>query len=201
MPRPSKTLKAAPEKGSIRHQSLAGLSKLLARDRNTIGKWVSQFGCPVMQEADRAAGREWAFDVAEVVRWREEYCARTAVEAAGPETREPAEDHDPAVIGYDEARRREKVAQATMAEIGLDERLGEVVLISDVVDLVTQEYAVLRSALQSLGGTVAPRLVGLTNPAEIQSVIDDSVIDALGALTRDKHYRTPIPREPEAPEG
>lgn len=180
-------MKAIPKKGDPRLVSLAGLAKLIARDRNTLMKWINEFGCPVIQKADRAAGIEWQLDVAEVVRWREDYVARLASEAVEDDAR-PGEDGEN-VTGYDEARRREKVAQATMAEISLDERLGEVILISDVTDLVTQEYAVLRAALQTLGGAVAPHVAGLTNAAEIQAVIDEAVIDALGALARDEDPR------------
>lgn len=163
-----------------RFLSLSELAALLNRDRNTVMKWVNKDGCPVVQKANRDIGQAWILDVAEVVAWLEDRAAKSIA------SKFESDDTD---ISYDEAKRREKVAAAVMAELELDEVRREVVRVSDVIDEVSKEYAALRSSLQTVGGMVAPRLIGLNAPAQIQSVIDEAVVDVLEALTYDRNSR------------
>ena len=160
---------------NVRQVSLNELSKLLNRDRNTISKWIDEYDCPVVQRANREAGLNWILDVADVVRWLENRATTLATAVV-------EEDLEGGQVGYDEARRREKVAQARMAEISLDERVGNVVYISDIIDIVTKEYGALRSSLQNLGGSVAPRLIGIDNPSKIQAIVDEAIIEAISEM-------------------
>lgn len=160
-----------------RHVSLSELASLLDRDRNTVSKWLTKDGCPAVQRANRDIGQSWVLDVAAVVAWLED---RAAKSAAGS-----IDGDDVGTVSYEEAKRREKVASAVMAELELDERRREVARVIDTLDAVAREYASLRSALQSVGGMVAPRLIGLSIPSEIQNVVDEAIADALEALTHD----------------
>ena len=57
-----------------RFVSQVRLSEVLGRNRTTIREWDAA-GMPAQQRGDRAAGRDWIYDIAEVLTWRERVVA------------------------------------------------------------------------------------------------------------------------------
>lgn len=94
-----------------RVMSLAEVSALLDRDRNTISKWLSQ-GCPAVTTANKATGQAWELDLAAVVRWLEQRAAAAVAEKFGGDG-----EGDDSRITIDEAKRRRAIAEMQIAEI------------------------------------------------------------------------------------
>lgn len=156
--------------------SMVAAAGILGVHRNTLSKWIDQ-GCPVVTKADRSIGAEWEIHIPDVVEWR----IRKAVDDAV--SRYEGGDGDK--ISKDEADRRRAVAQAITAEVEADETLRSVVAVADVLEIVTKEYAAVRTHLQSVGSKVAGRAATMTSAPAIQELVDEAIIDALEALTHD----------------
>jgi phage terminase Nu1 subunit (DNA packaging protein) len=154
---------------------MVAAAAILGVHRNTLSKWIDQ-GCPVITKADRSIGAEWEIHIPDVVEWR----IRRAVDDAVARYGGGADR-----ITKDEADRRRAVAQAITAEVETDETLRSVVSVADVLDVVTQEYAAVRTHLQSVGSKVAGRAATMTSAPAIQELVDEAIIDALEALTHD----------------
>lgn len=170
MAKPPKTQENS---GNPRIVSLQHAALLLDRDRNTIAKWVSQ-GCPTISTADKSLGKSWELDLSQVVRWLEDRAAADAAsEGAGGESKE-------------EAERRLKWAQARREELKEAEDVKAVARVDDIADLVAQEYAQVRSALQAIPAKIAVRIAGQTDPNLIQSEVEGSIRHALEGLRYDK---------------
>lgn len=149
---------------------------ILGVTRQTLGRWIDQ-GAPVVSRADRSQGIEWELSVADIVEWRIKRAVDDAVARY---------EGDADKITKDEADRRRAVALAITAEIEADETLRSVVAVTDVLDAVTQEYAAVRTHLQSVGSKVAGRAATMTSAPAIQELVDEAIIDALEALTHDR---------------
>ncbi|MCF7728667.1 terminase small subunit [Sulfitobacter sp. M22] len=160
---------------SPRHVSLSGLATLLNRDRNTVMKWTVDEDFPIIQRADKSAGLNWIFDVADVVKFLETKASRNAATAL-------VGDLGADGIGIEEAKRRKAVAESVLAELNVDQTLGTVVLISDALEQVASEYSALRNALQNIASKVSVDLTGLDKEYEIQKIIDAAILDALSTL-------------------
>jgi phage terminase Nu1 subunit (DNA packaging protein) len=169
----AKPSKPQENSGNPRIVSLQQAALLLDRDRNTVSKWVAQ-GCPTISVGDKQIGKAWELDLSAVVRWLEDRAAADAAsEGAGGESKE-------------EAERRLKWAQARREELKEEEDARSVVRVDDVSDIVAQEYASVRSALQSVGPKMASRLIGQTEPTIIQATVDEAIRDALEGLRYDR---------------
>lgn len=159
-----------------RVMSLSQIAAALDRDRNTIGKWLEQ-GCPAVERADRATGKSWSLDVAEVVRWLERRSAESAAEklGGGPDGAVPEA----------EAKRRRAVAQAIIAESEATEILRTMAHWSTIVDRVAVDYGELRSRLLGIGDAVAGR-VERRVAGQVKRVVDEQVSTALASLKVDR---------------
>jgi len=155
-----------------RHVNKVDLAALMGVSSVTIGQWVSK-GCPYVQKG--AAGKAWVFDVPEVVGWREQ---QVALQAVG----------DTKSLDIDEARRRKLAAEAALSELDLAVRKGELVEIESVASAVAEEYANVRAKLLGLPTKVAPQAIGITETAELQSLLESVVTEALEELVRDGVY-------------
>jgi len=160
---------------SARTFNLNEAAAIIGVTRQTLGRWID-LGAPVITRADRSAGIEWELSVAEIMEWR----IKRAVDDAVARYEGGADK-----ITKDEADRRRAVAQAITAEVEADETLRSVVAVADVVDVVTQEYAAVRTHLQSVGSKVAGRAASMTSAPAIQELVDEAITDALEALTYD----------------
>lgn len=163
------------EAAKARHVSLKEAATLLDRDRNTIMKWIDH-GCPAVEKADRALGRPWVLDLAEVVRWLERRAADTAAEKSGDGSGKITEG---------EAKRRKMVAGMLTAETEAAELMRTVVRIGDVIDGVASDYNEIRGRLLSISDEVAAS-VETSLRAKVKEAVDTKVREALKALKVDR---------------
>jgi len=135
----------------------------------TVDAWL-RLGCPYDQEGAR--GREWVFDTADVVRWRE---AKAKADASGNDQ-----------AGVDELKRRKLLAETRMAELELAKAA------SQVADLGAVERAwtrVCAEVMTNLRGSFVARcetqLLGETDADRIRAVLlaeVDAVLEGLADL-------------------
>jgi phage terminase Nu1 subunit (DNA packaging protein) len=161
-----------------RHVTLSQLASLIDRDRNTISKYVEQ-GCPVVERADRATGKAWVLDMAEIVRWLERRAAESAVEKIGGSSD---------VVSEAEGKRRRAVAVAIIAEAEAAETLHQLARWQVVLDRVTSDYAELRSRLSAIPDAVAGRVERRIR-ATVRGIVDEQIATALNSLKTDTSLR------------
>lgn len=164
--------------------TLAELARALGRHRNTVAAWPSR-GCPVVERADRDAGKAWRFDLADVVAWLEAEAARKAseplrrrLEAAERAAPDPEDD-----TTEREARRRKRLAEARLLELDLKEREGELLSRSDVeagwIALASATRTRILAAPNKLGQVVAQE----TEASVCAELIRAELHDALQELS------------------
>lgn len=151
--------------------SLSELSALLGVHRNTLSTWVKR-GCPHLQKADRSRGQEWQFDLAAVVRWREDQAVAAAL-------------GDTTQIDDKEARRRKLAAEAALTELELAKEQGKVVEIDQVARVVGEEYANCRARLLAIPSKLAPLLDATPGINAKRDLIEQAITEALDELTAD----------------
>lgn len=152
--------------------SKADLARMFGVSLNTIGQWVNK-GCPWITKG--CPGKQWTFNTAEVVAWREEHVAQQV-------------QGDTSQLDIEEARRRKMAAEAAMMELDLAKRRGEVLEVEAVAEVIGDDYANVRAKLLSLPTKLAPILVGIEDPAECLMLIERGVTEALEELTADGIY-------------
>ena len=150
--------------------SLSELAALLQVNRNTVSAWVKR-GCPYVRQADRAKGQQWAFDLAEVVEWRE---AQAVLNALG----------DSHSLDLDEARRRKLTAEAALAELELAKARGDAVSIGDIEKVWTELITNFRSKMLALPQRLAPILAGETQERQLVKLFQADIFEALDELSR-----------------
>lgn len=153
-----------------RYVSVSQLAAMTGRSRNTIRNWIAD-GMPVHRRPDNATdGSGWQIDVAAVIAWREE----RARAAAGMD--------DDSLMDKEEAQRRKLSAEARMAEYQLARTRQETLMLSDVVQIVSEEYSEVRARLRALPARVSQTLAGADGETlfrEMRREID-TVLEALG---------------------
>ena len=150
----------------------ADLAAMLGVSLPTIGQWVGK-GCPFVFKG--GPGKQWVFNSADVLSWREEQVVQQAM-------------GDTASLDIDEARRRKLAAEAALVELDLSKRRGEVIEIEDVAGVVGDDYANVRAKSLALPTKLAPQLIGIEDTAECQALIERGVAEALEELTADGIY-------------
>jgi phage terminase Nu1 subunit (DNA packaging protein) len=127
----------------------------------TLARYVAA-GCPCIDPG--ATGRAAKFNELEVRAWVEER-RRTKSSPAS-----------------DDGKRRFSLAAAELKELQLAEKRGSMIRVEDVVPIVADELANVRSRLMAMPGRLAPGLVG-QDAASIEASIADEISAALGELT------------------
>jgi phage terminase Nu1 subunit (DNA packaging protein) len=145
------------------------LAEIFGKSLPTVSAWITR-GCPVVERGGR--GREWQFDTAAVHDW----LMTNAVAAASGDTSK---------MDIDEARRRKLAAEATMAEIDVDQRLARLVTVEDSRRVIGAQCAMVRTRLLAMPSTWAPRLHRIKTIAEIAEVMTAAVVEALEELSAD----------------
>jgi phage terminase Nu1 subunit (DNA packaging protein) len=139
------------------------MAGILGISPTTLDRYV-QAGCPFLE---RGSGRrEYKFNSAEVIRW---VLAREASPGRGQ---------------TDDSRRRYTLAAAELKEFQLAEKRGSMISVEDVAPIVADELANVRSRLLAIPDRVAPKIVGMSDPAAIEAALRDEVIAALAELTQ-----------------
>ena len=95
--------------------------------------------------------------------------------------RDPSED-------WKTARTRREVAEADMAELELQEKLGSMVLIDEVRQSLTGMVKTVRDGILGISRRIAPSLVGM-DESKIADALYHELEDALRALTEDNETR------------
>jgi phage terminase Nu1 subunit (DNA packaging protein) len=134
----------------------------------TVDAWVKS-GCPYDQKGDR--GREWIFDTADVMRWREQLA------------RDDAGDTDT----QDDVKiaRREKMVRLKIAELDLAERQNEVGSIEVMERAWTRVFAELQSNLRGpLIARMVSQLIGETDERTFKRIARAEVDSALEVLAK-----------------
>ena len=80
--------------------------------------------------------------------------------------------------GSEEIKRRTALAAAELTKIQLAEKRGSLIRVEDVVAVVEDELTNVRSRLMTMPGRLSPALVGMTDPAAIETAIRDEVVAA-----------------------
>lgn len=129
----------------------------------TVDAWVRQ-GCPSDQQGGR--GREWVFDTADVMRWREELAR---ADGGGQDT---ADDNA--------LKRRKLAADVRAAELDLLERMGQVAEIGTMERVWSRMLAELQSSLRGAFVTrCESQLVGETDGRKFKRILLAEVDSAL----------------------
>jgi hypothetical protein len=93
-------------------------------------------------------------------------------------------------MDLDEARRVKENYLALLNQLEYDRESGAVVAVADVVKLVGEEYARVRTRLLAIPAEQAPRIQRLKTVLEVQDALQQIIVDALEELTRDGVGRT-----------
>lgn len=152
--------------------SLAKAADILEIDRNTLLKWLRN-GCPTEEVGDREAGIEWKIRVGAVFEWRLRQKMKSA--RAPDETSESEGSGDPTKVGKDEADRRISAARAIREELETAEALGSMVPLVEVETDVGEFTVRLRDGLASAKGKIAGRAASMTDPAEIERLVETEI--------------------------
>lgn len=99
------------------------------------------------------------------------------------EGEEEGADAAPGNPDYQKARARKEEANASRAEIALLKESGSLYEAAEVDSAAADAGVTFRSALESMGATLAPLLAGISDEHEIRRAIDDYVQHALGELS------------------
>lgn len=139
---------------------------------------------PFVQAGDKA--KEWLFDVAEVLKWREQQ----AIEAATGNTKDAE---------YEEARRRKIAAEAGILEIELQQRRAEVIPRDEVAQALTQAYITIKQRLRTIPDRVVPQLIAETDERLCNELLLQEIDDALLDLSQLNYCDTTAQSSEEAP--
>ncbi len=150
--------------------NLGEVAALYGVHRNTISAWVRR-GMPYLEKANRSAGREWAFDSAMVMEWRED---QAAINAIG----------DVSSLDIDEARRRKLAAEAALAELDLSRVRGDSISISEVGAVWLDIVSASRSRMLSIPQKLAMLVASESDPMKIRSILEAEIEEALDELSR-----------------
>ncbi len=132
----------------------------------TVDAWIKA-GCPFVTRG--GSGREWAFDTADVARWRED---RAANEASGG-----------TVQDADALKLRKLAAETKIVELDVLAKLGDLAPLADVERALTRVMAEMQSKLRgSFVARCASQLLGETDERAFKRILlaeVDTVLEIL----------------------
>jgi terminase small subunit / prophage DNA-packing protein len=149
-------------KGRGKVVNRAELAEIHGVALTTIDAWV-RGGCPVQQRGSR--GIEWAFNTADVARWREDERARTAAGTA-PTNREDLD-------------LRRAQADTLRAELELAKARDEVAPVAEFEKATSRLLATIRTNMLNIPARAALRLLGETNETTFKRILRDEISLAL----------------------
>lgn len=133
----------------------------------TVDAWV-RAGCPFDQRG--GAGKEWAFDTADVARWREK---RAAEEAAGGDL------DDEAAL-----KKRKLLAEVRVSELEALRAMGEVAPVADMQRAITRVMAELQGKMRgAFVSRLVTQLLGETDERAFKRIALAEVDSALEILS------------------
>ena len=96
-----------------------------------------------------------------------------------PEALPPIE---PPLESFDEAKTRDKIAEADMREMAAAKRRGELIEVAAVVNVLAHDFATTRDALLQLPSRLAAMLAAERDPAAVQNLLHAEIHQALVTL-------------------
>lgn len=122
-------------------------------------------GMPYASKPGEAGATEWRYDTAEVVRWHIEEAQKD-----GYPTQKQAVDL------------RIAEAEAVIKEVKALEALNRVIPVEEMVRILGEKTAVVKSRFLALPGRLAQSLAAESDPAAVRRILDAEVSDALGEI-------------------
>lgn len=136
---------------------------------STVDQWVQQ-GMPCVARPERRGGTGYKIDLGQVLEWHRD---RERSNALG----------EMAKVDAAEAKRRKTAAEASLAELELSRRRGEVAAIDEVEAAWSAMVAAARARLLGAGPKLGPILASETDPFTCQNAIDGAIHEALAELS------------------
>lgn len=161
---PDETLGPSSAKGMIVTKST--LTEILGLAPVTVDRLFKEGG-PVIQRGAKRLG--WKINTADFISWLRR---RDVANATG----------DPDGNSFDQAKRREKEAQAQLKEFELRRLKGETVTIEEAARIYAQEIASVRARLFAIPSACARDVAGVSDLAECERIIKEFITDALNEL-------------------
>lgn len=154
------------------------LSDILGCVPSTLDGMVKD-GCPFLSRPEDGKGKLWSFDTSEVVKWIAQQAVREAVGGDG--------DGDEGALGRKARRARymADIANAGLRELELEERLRNVVKVSDMIPVIEEHDAIVKSRIQAVPGRIGQPISILTSAAECTAMIKNELNEALEEICKD----------------
>lgn len=83
---------------------------------------------------------------------------------------------------FDEARTRDKVAEANLREMTAAKRRGELIEVAAIKAVLSTDYATTRDAMLQIPARMAPLLAAEKDPAAVQNLLHAEIHQALTTL-------------------
>lgn len=159
--------------------NLNELAGFMGVTRQTATAWLND-GMPYVQKADRGNAIPWVFDTADVRIWREKIAQEKIEQKYRSKITEAGE------MDIEEAKRREAVAKAQLAEIDLAKERGLLVNIDDMLREMGRALANARAQLLSIPNRVAGTLA-FKDEKEITQILEEENNTILEELNKYEH--------------
>lgn len=158
-------LPAAPGQGHTVNKATA--AEMLGLSVVTFDNWTRK-GLAFTKQ-----GREVLFNLADVVRFIEaEATARATA-------------NNPVTVDIEQSKARKLAAEASLAEMELQQKRGELVPIAEVARTVGEEYAAVRAKLLAIPSKVAPMVAAESTDAACRALLTREIHDAMLELVAD----------------
>jgi len=167
------------------------VADLLGVTSKTVRNWLNKEDLPSTND-----GRRRVLDWPTTLEW---YVQRR-IREGGNAGSAAAEDLPEGEESFDEALRRKTSAEADLKELKLAELRGQLVPAVDVGRSVGQVAQAIKTKLDSLPSALALRLVGKSDRAEVQQILQDAIYRVeleLAEVGRKSEPRKPIPDDDE----
>lgn len=90
--------------------------------------------------------------------------------------------------GYDQSRAKKMAAEAEIKEIHLAKEKGLLVDADLIGEAIAAEYGIIRTRFLGLPSKIALQLSGLTDPVQVQGLLETQINEILSELTVDETY-------------
>ena len=148
--------------------NLTKCASIFGIQANTLKSWAA-IGCPVVQHG--RAGTPWRFDTRQVHAWRENHVREEACRSLDS-------------TAYDEAKRRKAVAQASLVELDLQQRRGDLIEKSLLVRYISDVAQAFKAKVIGIGPKYGPMARAAATDAEASAIISRGTSEALRELQR-----------------